>query len=343
MTQTMLSRPHRATGASDDPAIKLCVGVVGAGEQATTHLIPALLQLPRVELGAIADIDVRRAAAAAARFGVPRWFEDAPRLLDEMKVDAVLVACPPQAHEQVISCAIERRVPVFVEKPPTVTTSALRELAARAASSGVVVGVGMNFRQAGPFLRIKEVLADPDAGTVVSASIRHVASKPRLPLWGLSLLRSVLLAQAIHPVDLLLDLCGEVTDVRVLRRVETHRVLLSAQLAFREGAHGGLVCGTHAPRFDTCIELITDAGVMIGLTGLSELTIAGLPAATATGSSRAWSQQWRPSPLDTGYGRTGFLGELAAFIACVADDEPFVPGLDDLVATYEVLDAMEHG
>jgi phthalate 4,5-cis-dihydrodiol dehydrogenase len=342
MTQSLLSRPHDVTGSSDDPSVKLCIGIVGAGEQATTHLIPALLQIPHVELGAIADVDERRAAEVAMRFGIPRWFGDAPCLLDGMKVDAVVAACPPQAHEQIISCAIERRVPVFVEKPPTVTTSALCELAARAAASGVLVGVGMNFRHAGPYRRVKEVLADPDAGVVVLASVRHVASKPRRPLWGLSLLRSVLLAQAIHPVDLLLDLCGAVTDVRVLRRLEPQDVLVGAQLAFREGAHGGLVCGTHAPRFDTRIELITDAGVMIGLSGLAELTIAGLPAAKAAGGSRGWSQQWRPSPLDTGYERTGFLGELASFIACVAADEPFVPGLDDLVATYEVLDALEH-
>lgn len=341
MTQRLRSRP--APGTSGDPIVRrVRVGLVGAGEQATTHLIPALLQIPQVELGAIADVDERRAAEVAARFGVPRWFGDVPHLLDEVKVDAVVAACPPQAHEEIIWCAIERRIPVFVEKPPSVTTSALRELAAQASSSCVLVGVGMNFRQAGPYRRIKELLAEPDAGTVVSASVRHVASKPKRPLWGLSLLRSVLLAQAIHPVDLLLDLCGSVTDVRVLRRLEPHDVLVGAQLAFEGGAIGGLVCGTHAPRFDTRIELITDTGVMISLTGLSELTIAGLPAAKATGGSRGWSQQWRPSPLDTGYERTGFLGELAAFVDRVRTGEPFVPDLDDLLPTYEVLDALEH-
>ena len=92
---------------------------------------------------------------------------------------------------------------------------------------------------------------------------------------------------------------------------------------------------------DTRVEVITDAGVMICLAGLSELTIAGLPAARAVGGSRGWSQQWRPSPLDAGYERTGFLGELAEFVAAVAGDEPFGPSLADLLPTYEVLDALE--
>jgi phthalate 4,5-cis-dihydrodiol dehydrogenase len=78
------------------------------------------------------------------------------------------------------------------------------------------------------------------------------------------------------------------------------------RVEFAGRAVGCLLASTHAPRFDTRIEIITDAGLMICLKGLSELTIAGLPAARTVGGSRAWSQQWRPSPLDAGYERTGF-------------------------------------
>jgi len=71
------------------------------------------------------------------------------------------------------------------------------------------------------------------------------------------------------------------------------------------------------------------------------LTIAGLPAAKAAGGSRGWSQQWRPSPLDTGYDRIGFLGELAAFTAAASAGEPFRPALADLLPTYDLIDALE--
>lgn len=53
--------------ASDATGV-LPVAVVGAGAQATAHLIPALLQLPRVALVAVCDADGARAAAVATRF-----------------------------------------------------------------------------------------------------------------------------------------------------------------------------------------------------------------------------------------------------------------------------------
>ena len=328
---------------ASDAAGVLPVAVVGAGAQATAHLIPALLQVPRVSLVAVCDTDGARVAAVAARFSIPAAFEQVSELLETVRVAALVVACPPQAHEEIAACALARRVPVFVEKPPAVELARLRALAGVAERAGVPTGVGMNFRYANPYLRVKELLADPECGQPVAVTIRHLASKPRAGLWGLPLLRSFLLAQAIHPVDLAVDLGGPVIDLRAVRRVGDHDVLVGAHLEFAGGAVGSLLCGTHAPRFDTRVEVVTDSGVMVSLAGLSELTVAGLPAAKAAGGSRGWSQQWRPSPLDTGYERTGFVGELAAFVDAVAADRPFHPGLADLLPTYALLDELEQG
>jgi len=214
-----------------------------------TRLIPALLHLPGVQLVAIADADEARGAAAATRFVVPHRFTDACGLLASVEVDALIAACPPQAHEEIAACAIAHRFPVFVEKPPAVTTAGLRELAARAAAVGLVTGVGMNFRHASPYLKIKELLGDPETGAPVSVTVRHVASKPKVPLWGLSLVRSFLLAQAIHPIDLLLDLGGPVADVKAVQRANACDVLVGAQVEFAGGAVGCLLTGTHAPRW----------------------------------------------------------------------------------------------
>lgn len=318
---------------------RLRVAVVGAGQQATTHLIPSLLQLPEAQLVAVCDPDDPRRTSTAEFLGIAGEYRDVATLVDELDVSALVVACPPQAHERIAACAIERGVPVFVEKPPAVTSAALMKLATIAERARIVTGVGMNFRHAGPYLRLKEVLAR--CGQPVSITIRHVASKPKTPLWGLSLLRSVLLAQAIHPVDLLLDLGGQVKDVRALRRVSSSDVLVNAQLAFASGAVGSLLTGTHGARFDSRIEVVTDTGATVSLVDLCELTVAGVPAAQAAGGPRGWFGQWRPSPLDTGYERTGFLGELAAFIAAVARSGTFQPSLGDLLPTYEVLDAIE--
>jgi phthalate 4,5-cis-dihydrodiol dehydrogenase len=252
------------------------VGIVGVGEQTVNHLLPALLALPKVRIAALVDPFRERRDSLADRLGVSAVFDSVAQLLAEGEVDAVVAACPPQAHEQIAAAAIAAGIPVFVEKPPATTTAALVELAAAAATSGVVTGVGMNFRWAAPVRRIRALLDGGAYGRPTGIVMRHVASKPRAPMWGLSLLRSFLLAQAIHPVDLLLQLAGEpVVDSHVVREVGSAGVMVGLQLGFAGGGVGSLVCGSQAARFESQVEVATSSGATMCVTALGELTVTG--------------------------------------------------------------------
>ncbi|MGQ0777764.1 MAG: Gfo/Idh/MocA family protein, partial [Pseudonocardiales bacterium] len=252
------------------------------------------------------------------------------------------LACPPQAHEQIAAAAIAAGVPVFVEKPPATTITTLTELAKAANESGIVTGVGMNFRWAAPVRRIRALLDSGAYGHPTMITIRHVASKPRAPMWGLPLLRSFLLAQAIHPVDLLLCLAGEpVIDTHITRQVGSTGAMVGLQLGFSSGIVGSLVCGSHAARFESRIEVNTSSGATMSLTRLGELTVTGGLVPPEIGDPRGWSQLWRPSPLDVGFDRTGFGAELAAFCHAATTGADFSPGLADLLPTYDILDRIE--
>ena len=325
-----------------DSAGALRVGVIGVGEQTVSHLLPALLALPNVRIAALADPRRELRDVLADRIGVSAGFDSVAQLLAEGKVDAVVAACPPQAHEQIAAAAIAARVPVFVEKPPAVTTATLVELADAAVASGVVTGVGMNFRWAASVRRIRALLDSGAYGRPTTIVVRHVSSKPRAPMWGLSLLRSFLLAQAIHPVDLLLQLSGEpVVDAHVVRQIGSAGLMVGLQLGFAGGGVGSLVCGSQAARFESRLEVTTSFGVTMCATGLGELTVTGGLVPSEIGDPRGWSQLWRPSPLDIGFDRTGFSAELAAFCRAAAVGAAFSPGLRDLVPTYNILDRIE--
>lgn len=305
--------------AAADSARALRVGVAGVGEQTTSHLLPAL---PNVRIAALVDPLRERREALADRIGVSAGFDSVTQLLAEGEVDAVVAACPPQVHEQIAAAAIAAGVPVFVEKPPAASTATLVELADAAAASGVVTGVGMNFRWAAP--------------------VRHVASKPRAPMWGLSLLRSFLLAQAVHPVDLLLQLADEpVVDAHVVHQIGSAGLMVGLQFGFAGGGVGSLICGSQAARFASRVEVTTSSGVTMCATGLGELLVTGGLAPSEIGDSRGWSQLWRPSPLDIGFDRTGFSAELASFSWAAATGAGFSPSLTDLVPTYNILDRIE--
>jgi phthalate 4,5-cis-dihydrodiol dehydrogenase len=328
--------PIEPRTAGEDSVGALRVGIVGVGAQTANHLLPALLTLPTVRITALVDPARERRDALANRIGVSSGFDSVAQ------VDAVVAACPPQAHEQIAAAAIAALVPVFVEKPPATTITTLTELAEAAAESGVVTGVGMNFRWAAPVRHISALLDGGAYGHPTVITIRHVASKPRAPMWGLSLLRSFLLAQAIHPVDLLLRLAGEpVIDIHVTRQVGSTGTMVALQLGFASGVVGSLVCGSQATRFESRIEVTTSSGATMSVTSLGELTVTGGLVPLEIGDPRCWSQLWRPSPLDVGFDRTGFGAELAAFSRAAASGADFSPGLADLLPTYDILDRIE--
>src|SRR2546430_1337329 len=147
-------------------------------------------------------------------------------------------------------------------------------------------------------------------------------------------------------MDLLLALAdAPVVDLHPACRQAGDRVWFSLQTHHADGTLGVLHCGNLAPRFEHRIEVSTAAGITATLTGLADLTVAGT-AARSIDVSRSgpgqWgtSSHWRPSPLDIGYDRTGFGGELAAFCAAVATGDRFTPTLADLLPTYQIMEQL---
>jgi predicted dehydrogenase len=109
---------------------------------------------------------------------------------------------------------------------------------------------------------------------------------------------------------------------------------------FDNGAIGALVTGTQAPRFEHRVEVNTTTGVTLSLTDLADLSIAGAPAGHGT-TVRGETRRRRPSPMNVGYDRTGFEGELSAFLTSVSTGRAFTPAFDDLVPTYRLIDQID--
>lgn len=334
---TSSTRPAAVTAATL-PAPPVRVGVVGAGEQASNHLLPALLRIPAVRVTALVDPATNRRDELADQLNIRHRLDTIEQLLDSGQVDCIVAACPPQAHERIAAAAIQARTPVFVEKPPAASSTALTDLAAAAAANDVLTGIGMNFRWAAPVRRLATMLREGRHGTPAVLTIRHVASKPTSSLWNLPLWHSFLLAQAIHPIDLLTTLAGaDVIDTQAACRHTRDGITIALQLHYRNGAIGTLICGNQAPRFEHRIEVTTTGGLTACLTSLTELAVT---APAGPGEPQGATTQWRPSPLDVGYERTGFGGELAAFCHAVATGATFTPGLSDLLSTYQVMDQL---
>jgi phthalate 4,5-cis-dihydrodiol dehydrogenase len=321
------------TGNHLEQTIPVRVALLGAGKQGTEVLLPALREIGNVELAAVCDPHL----SSAKMVGAGTAFCSLEEAAEEVALDAVVAACPPAAHTEALDFALDRDLPIFVEKPPTVLTSELGERAALERDRGLLVGVGMNFRHAAAIEEVRSLLTSDRCGSLASLSIRYLANKPTFPLWEISLLRSVLLAQMLHPVDLAIDLAGEVLEARTrcTRRDGTYTFV--SILDHDDGVVSSLVVSTAAPRFSFDLCATTDAGVSIECRNLSEVVVEG----DCEDAAQGWSRRWRPAALERGYGRAGYAPQLRRFFEALRDGGGFRPGLGDLLSTYRVLDSIE--
>ena len=69
-------------------------GVLGPGFIATRAVIPAIQQVPKSRVLAVASNNEERSRVAALRYGIERAYHGYQALLDDPDVDAVYIALP---------------------------------------------------------------------------------------------------------------------------------------------------------------------------------------------------------------------------------------------------------
>jgi len=321
----------------------LHVGFIGAGEQGLANLLPALMQVEDVKVAAVCDRDPARAARAAKFVGGAPAFAHYEAMLEERELDAIVMACPPQLHREVAMAAMARNIHVFVEKPPCIETSELQELVRAQADNGVVTGVGMNFRFSAVMANLVNAMNSKAHGHLVRFEIKHLANKPRAPLWGCtSVVRSFLLAQTIHAFDLSIMLGGS-APTRITKEIqrEGDALLLSIQLRFPNGVTGSVLTGSMFPYFDFDLTTYGSESCVMHVDKMWDLTVRtpGTPSALGLDGKR-WRGGWHPSPLDSGYRRSGYLGELEAFFQAIRQQSRFAADFEALLPTYAIIDAI---
>jgi predicted dehydrogenase len=118
--------------------------LIGTGQIARQHL-GCLRELPGVEVVGVCDLSPAMAESAAERFGIPAWFTDHRRMLEEVRPDVVHVTTPPTSHYFLAMAALDAGAHVLVEKPATVTLGELETLIGRASERGRYVVEDYNY------------------------------------------------------------------------------------------------------------------------------------------------------------------------------------------------------
>lgn len=141
-----MSRPATGTG-------QVRVGVIGAGNYASSMLLPHLARDPRVSLQCVATTTGLSAANAARRFRFAEQTTDYQGLLARDDIDAVVIATRHSDHARMTCEALRAGKAVFVEKPLGLSRGELAAIVAAVSEAGndrIMVGFNRRFS---PMLR----------------------------------------------------------------------------------------------------------------------------------------------------------------------------------------------
>jgi len=121
-------------------------GVLSTADIGVTKVIPAIQRAERSEVVAIASRYRDRAAAAAARLGIPRAYGSYQELLVADEVDAVYIPLPNDAHAEWTIRAAEAGKHVLCEKPLALSATQAEEMARACALAGVKLAEAFMYR-----------------------------------------------------------------------------------------------------------------------------------------------------------------------------------------------------
>jgi myo-inositol 2-dehydrogenase / D-chiro-inositol 1-dehydrogenase len=185
-------------------------GIIGAGWIGRRHA-ETLARRDDVAVAAVCDVDAGRAAQAAAASGA-QVFTSWREMLADAALDAVWICTPPRAHVGPAVAALDRGLPVYLEKPIARAAGDAAQIAAAAARSRAVCAIGYQWRAIGFLDGLRSRLAGQAVGCLTGQSIGGTESRP----WFLSQAEGGgnLLERGSHHIDLARSLAGEVTAVQ---------------------------------------------------------------------------------------------------------------------------------
>ena len=153
------------------------IGFVGAGNYASSMLLPHLQKNEDAVLARVATNKSLSAANAHRRFGFEALSTDAGEVLSDESLDAVFVVTRHSSHADLACRALETGKAVFVEKPLALTDEELDRIVATVDATGNDrLMVGFNRRFAPLLTDLKDRFGDPGG----AFSLRYLVNAGKL-------------------------------------------------------------------------------------------------------------------------------------------------------------------
>lgn len=292
---------------------------------------PSLAEFKDVEMVALCDLVKDKREATAKRFCIAQQYHRYRRMLDEVKCDAAYVLMPPHHLYDIVVDCLTRKLDVFIEKPPALTTFQVASMARLATENRCVTMVGFNRRYAPMLTDARDRAAKH--GTIQQVNATFYKNGSAIYYDGAI---DVIGCDAIHAIDSLRWLAGgEVVSVAstVSRFNDKVPNAWNALVTFDTGCVGVLQTNwntggrihkfeVHAPGYSAYVETQVD-----------------IEEVDAKGRRRRTIADFVDDPADS-KSNFGFHQQARAFIDAVKSRKQPSSNFDDAIKTMMLVDAI---
>ncbi len=154
-------------------------GIIGCGDVTEIKSGPAFQKVENSELVAVMRRNGEKAADYAKRHNVPKWYDDAGKLISDPDINAIYVATPPSTHAAYAIKSMRAGKPVYVEKPMAMNADECQQMINASEETGMPLFVAYYRRALPYFVKIKELMDMKAIGEVKMINlILHLPAKP---------------------------------------------------------------------------------------------------------------------------------------------------------------------
>lgn len=277
--------------------------MLGAGLIGRRHIETIMAAPHAAQLVAVAD---PVADPSTFDLGGAPWFTDTEDMLDRIQPEALVIATPNALHGAQCKLACARGIHFLVEKPVTADLDAAADLVRAVDASGVKTLVGHHRRYLAAIQEARRRIAAGALGTLVAASVVWATRKPDAyfdTAWRSQPGGGPLLINAIHEIDMLRYLCGEVHSIGGIASNKARGFAVedsaAAMFEFESGCLGTLIC-TDAAFSPWTIEQGTNENPNFAFTQQSAYRLMGTAGSLELPVLRSWDAK---TPGDIGWDR----------------------------------------
>ena len=167
---------------------KVRIGIIGCGGIANAKHMPALKNLPNVEMVAFCDVVEERAIKAKVDFGTPdaKTYVDYKKLLEDKTIDVVHVCTPNRSHSFITVDALESGKHVMCEKPMAINSAEAEKMLEAAKKTKKKLTIGYQTRQSLEAQFLKQEALNGTFGDIYYAKATAIRRRA-VPTWGVFL------------------------------------------------------------------------------------------------------------------------------------------------------------